>query len=219
MNSFNYTKVNDDIVAKYGIKVAYIYAKLCYRMNLSKHNKHYFDGAYFIVYKINDLAKDCHLGRNSVINALKTLAKTKMIKKVHCRFVDKLYLPEFSFKKPEFKNQTGRSLKSKLSKEQRNKNQDYKTKSVNCSSVKAKPIPNQHIVIAHYGIKLFNYAKHVYLRSKYQLSYSINNSYHFIVGILRRWERKGIKAVNDAMKSENDPNAVIRRPHIPIFEL
>ena len=222
-----YTKVSDSMVAKVGLKAAWIYAKLHYRMNLShKHHKYHDGHGYHITYKVNDLARDCHIGRNSVINSLKKLEKAGYISKIRTMFGNKIYLPKFKSNHRHSLKIHHESLETKRPREQRNKNKDIQSKSV-CSPVKAKSpekYPKLTEIVKTYGQSLVSYAVGIYHKSDKvhrALCQHINNPYHFIVGILRRWHHKGIKTVNDAMISEHDRHAKPKhdKPDIPIFKI
>ena len=222
-----YTKISDNMVAEFGIKAAYIYAKLHYRMNLShKHHKYHDGHGYHITYKVNDLARDCHMGRNSVINALKKLEKSGYISKIRTMFGNKIYLPKFKSNHRHSLKVHHESLKTKRPREQRLQNKDAQSKSViSCSSVKRqksekqKKYPKITEIINQYGKPLFRYAVGIY-HNAIDSGVKVHSPYHFVIGILRRWVNKGIKTVNDAMISEHDSRAVYKNgPDIPIFTL
>lgn len=218
---FNYTKISDEMVAEYGLKTAWVYSKLRYRMNLSHKSRKFFKDGYFIIYKIKDLMHDCYLGRNVIINALNKLENNGLIKRVHTMYASKIYLPKFNNHKTTSQNKMADSLESKPRKERKdnNKNINNNVCRSSVSSVKKRAWPKINEINKRYGSDLVKYAMRVYHIQKDIIK--INSPYHFVVGVLRRWHRKNIKTVAKAMRSEHDSHAPLddNGPEIPIFRI
>ena len=229
MSNSNYTKVSDEMLEdkRFNLADCVIYAKLTYRMKLSVKNDKFFDNGYYVIYKINDLAHDCGVSRNVVINSLKKLCKLGYIVKDRKLFGLRLYLPKFKMTRPKSRSKSSVSHDPKLTSENKdrkinNNNNNYVTCS-NRSTVKKanRKYPSVEKMINRFGKRLFDYAVEQYHKAR--MFYKVNNTEHFIYGILRRWQRKGIKNVNKAMISEHDSRARWytddHGPEIPIFKI